>query len=224
MLLRGGDQRLLSPPKTVLQPRSTKPQATRKNSARTLRNHPNPLLVSFCRHFAARDFSAAIEAYSCALDAAPLDTPQDHKDASVYYANRAAAFMGLQAWDDAVRDCSDALELQPEYIKARLRRAHAYEQLEKLDEALVDYKRLLELQPGMPEAVRATPRLERAIKARDEKLKEEMMGKLKDLGNSILGNFGLSTDNFQFKQDPNTGGYNINFVQNTGSAPAGGKQ
>lgn len=166
------------------------------------------------RHFGAREFSDAIEAYSLALDAAPLDTPQDHKDASVYYANRAAAFMGMSAWDDAARDCSDALELQPEYVKARLRRAHAYEKSDKLDEALSDYKRLLELQPGMPEAARSVPRLERAIAARDEALKAEMMGKLKDLGNSILGNFGLSTDNFQFKQDPSTGGYNINFVQN----------
>ena len=175
---------------------------------------------SFARHFAAREFSEAIEEYSTALDFAPLDTPQDHKDASVYYANRAACFMGLSAWEDAARDCSDALELQPEYAKARLRRAHAYEKTEKLDEALADYKRLLELQPGMPEAARAVPRLERAIAARDEQLKEEMMGKLKDLGNSILGNFGLSTDNFQFKQDPSTGGYNINYVQNNEQGPA----
>lgn len=176
-----------------------------------------------CRHFAAREFSEAVEAYSSALDVAPIDTPQDHKDASVYYANRAAAFMGLAAWGDAARDCSDALELQPEYIKARLRRAHAYEKLEKLDEALADYKRLMELQPGLPEAARAVPRLERAVQQRDEQLKAEMMGKLKDLGNSILGNFGLSTDNFKFNQDPATGGYNINFVQNTGAGPAGAK-
>lgn len=36
-------------------------------------------------------------------------------------------------------------------------------------------------------------------------------GKLKEIGNSILGNFGLSLDNIKTKKDPETGSYNISF-------------
>ena len=38
-----------------------------------------------------------------------------------------------------------------------------------------------------------------------------LSGKLKDLGNTILGKFGLSLDNFQSTKDPNTGSYSISF-------------
>ena len=38
-----------------------------------------------------------------------------------------------------------------------------------------------------------------------------MLGKLKDLGNTILGKFGLSLDNFKAKKDESTGAYSISF-------------
>lgn len=40
-----------------------------------------------------------------------------------------------------------------------------------------------------------------------------MLGKLSELGNTILGKFGLSLDNFKAQKDPATGSYNISFSQ-----------
>lgn len=94
------------------------------------------------------------------------------------------------------------------------RRAKLYEDTEKLDESLEDYKKIQKLDPSNQEAGQALIRLSEAINERNEKLKTEMLGKLKDLGNMILKPFGLSTNNFQMQQDPSTGSYSINFNQN----------
>jgi hypothetical protein len=75
-------------------------------------------------------------------------------------------------------------------------------------------------------------KLEPIVKERQEKQKEEMLGihlsvpclyshmvtgvfpgKLKDLGNTILGKFGLSLDAFKATKDPTTGSYSISMQQ-----------
>ena len=53
-------------------------------------------------------------------------------------------------------------------------------------------------------------RLSTALKDQQEALKKEMMDKLKGLGNSILGKFGMSLDNFKFNQQSD-GSYSMNF-------------
>lgn len=82
------------------------------------------------------------------------------------------------------------------------------------DESLSDFKKVLEIDPENTEARNAQIRLPPLINQKNEKMKEEMIEKLKDLGNMVLRPFGLSTSNFEMKQDPTTGSYSINFNQN----------
>lgn len=100
-------------------------------------------------------------------------------------------------------------------IYLNFRRAALYEETDKLDESFADFKKVLELDPGNYEARSAEIRLPPLINEKNEKMKAEMMDKLKDLGNMILRPFGLSTKNFELKQDPSTGSYSVNFNQGT---------
>jgi len=49
-----------------------------------------------------------------------------------------------EQYEDAIVDCTKALEYNPDYMKALLRRAQLYEKTDKLDEALEDYSKALE--------------------------------------------------------------------------------
>ncbi|XP_034033441.1 tetratricopeptide repeat protein 1 [Thalassophryne amazonica] len=161
--------------------------------------------------FKAGDWSKAEQSYTAALRLCPVCFSQER---AVLFSNRGAARLHLDLKDQAIADCSKAIELNPNYIRALLRRAELHEQTEKLDEALEDYKKVLDKDPNHAGARQACMRLPQQIHDRNEKLKEEMIGKLKDLGNMVLRPFGLSTNNFQVNQDSSTGGYSINFVQN----------
>lgn len=80
----------------------------------------------------------------------------------------------------------------------------------------LDFEKVVELlkDEAPLEAKRSIKELAPLVKKQEEEEKEKMMGQLKDLGNKFLGLFGLSVDNFQVQQDPNSGSYSVNFNQN----------
>lgn len=51
----------------------------------------------------------------------------------------------LQNIESAIQDCTHAIELDPDYLKAYIRRSKLYERNDKLDEALEDLKKVLEI-------------------------------------------------------------------------------
>jgi hypothetical protein len=77
----------------------------------------------------------------------------------------------------------------------------------------VAWVQIVELEPNDAKARQNIAKWAPMVAERQEKMKEEVIGKLKDLGNSVLGRFGMSLDNFKMDKDPNTGGYSIRFEQ-----------
>ncbi|XKL66340.1 hypothetical protein PGB90_009760 [Kerria lacca] len=162
--------------------------------------------------FKKGNYFESVILYSKGLQICPLTYSNDR---SILYANRAASKHKLDRKESAIEDCTKAINLNSNYLRAYLRRAMLYEEMDKLDEALEDYKKILELDPKNNDALSASMKLPHKINERNEKLKVEMLDKLKDLGNMVLKPFGYSTNNFKMTKDPNSGGYSINFVQNT---------
>ncbi|CAG2164785.1 unnamed protein product [Oppiella nova] len=157
-------------------------------------------------------YDKSIEVYTEALDVCPDEFARDR---AVVHSNRSAALMHCHRLEEALNDCNSAIDLDPIYVKAILRRAQIYRQMDnKLDDSLKDYERVVELDSSCAEAVIACNQLRHEIHERNERLKTEMMSKLKDLGNLVLRPFGLSTDNFKMSQNPETGGYSVNFQNN----------
>ncbi|KAF8796079.1 tetratricopeptide repeat protein 1-like [Argiope bruennichi] len=162
--------------------------------------------------FKNADYKEAVNLYTQALNTCPLKYQNDR---SILYANRAAARISLDKKEEAVLDCNKAIELNPNYLKALIRRAQLHKKMDNLERALEDYQKIVELDRNNAEARAACATLPAEINEKNEKLKQEMFGKLKELGNICLKPFGLSTENFKVVQDPNSGGYSINFQNNT---------
>lgn len=176
---------------------------------RTL-NQANDAKLEGNKLFGGGQYEDALLEYEQALQIAS-EVPSSEEVRAMCHGNRGACFLKLGKYEDSIKECTKALELNPSYTKALLRRAEAHEKLDHLEEAIADMKKVIELDPSNDQARRTIRRLEPLAAEKREKMKEEMIGKLKEMGNSILGRFGMSVDNFKSVQDPNTGSYSIQF-------------
>lgn len=107
--------------------------------------------------FKAGDWLEALRCYTAALTA--LQRDGCNSDRAVLYKNRAAVYIKLGEHENAVRDCSAALDIVADDPKALYRRCVAYEQLGKHEEAYADGKRCLASDPGNREIQSALTRL-----------------------------------------------------------------
>ncbi|TWW57524.1 Mitochondrial import receptor subunit TOM70 [Takifugu flavidus] len=87
------------------------------------------------KYFKAGKYENAIQCYTEAIGLCPNE---QKTDLSTFYQNRAAAYEQQLKWTEVVQDCSNAVELNPRYIKALFRRAKALERLDNKKECLED--------------------------------------------------------------------------------------
>eukprot|EP01013_Petalomonas_cantuscygni_P018273 TRINITY_DN35668_c0_g1_i1.p1 TRINITY_DN35668_c0_g1~~TRINITY_DN35668_c0_g1_i1.p1 ORF type:complete len:290 (-),score=40.67 TRINITY_DN35668_c0_g1_i1:310-1095(-) len=97
--------------------------------------------------FKDSNYTEAAEFYSRAIQLAEQQGKRDG-ELAVYYINRAACHSQTHSYKNVVADCTTALEVDPQCVKAHLRRAIAYEGLEKWKDAAADYKEVQRLAPG----------------------------------------------------------------------------
>ncbi|KIM44329.1 hypothetical protein M413DRAFT_25750 [Hebeloma cylindrosporum] len=91
--------------------------------------------------YQARDFTAAADLYTRAIQVAPREP--------VFYSNRAACYINVTPpkFDLVLQDCDAALALDSKYIKALNRRATALEGLQRWEEALRELNLYIILYP-----------------------------------------------------------------------------
>lgn len=162
-------------------------------------------------HFKEMDYYNAIYYYSKAIKKC-----KEKHIKSVLYSNRAACNVLLKKWDAVIKDCTKSLNYNDGFVKSYIRRSKAYEQLEKYNDASNDLNKAIALDPSLKSTHEKTQKkLTILAEQQLNKEKEEMMGKLKDFGNLLLGKVGLSLDNFEVQKNPNNdGSFNIQFKQN----------
>ncbi|KAM9478874.1 mitochondrial import receptor subunit TOM70-like isoform 1-T1 [Salvelinus alpinus] len=87
------------------------------------------------KYFKAGKYEQAIQCYTEAIGLCPRE---NQTDLSTFYQNRAAAYEQQMMWTEVVQDCTQAIEMNPRYIKALFRRAKALERLDNKKECLED--------------------------------------------------------------------------------------
>jgi len=93
--------------------------------------------------FKNAQFEVAIEHYSKCLDLLSRSGKSLSELAMKAHSNRAACYKQISNFDGVIEDCTAVLEVDPENVKALVRRAQAFEGVERYRFALQDVKMVL---------------------------------------------------------------------------------
>lgn len=115
----------------------------------------------------------------------------DYEEAILYYSrsisliqtaasinNRALAYLKIQKWDKALFDCRVVLDMEPNNIKALLRRGSAYKGKKDYEKARADFQQALDLEPANKRAEELLEELSAMDKEKaEEKRKRKEKGR-----------------------------------------------
>ncbi|CAL0309105.1 unnamed protein product [Lupinus luteus] len=118
------------------------------------------------RRFQNKDFVGALQQYENALKL----TPKTHPDRAVFHSNKAACLMQMKPidYESVIAECTMALQVQPQFVRALLRRARAFEAVGKYDMAMLDVQVLLGSEPNHGDTLEIAQRLRTTLGTRQE--------------------------------------------------------
>ncbi|SPO24794.1 uncharacterized protein UTRI_01779_B [Ustilago trichophora] len=130
--------------------------------------------------FGNKQYAEAIGFYSAAHIADPTEP--------TYPLNRAMAYIKLDKFVDAERDCTTALSLSPNNVKALYRRATAKVGADELESAIGDYEAVLRLDTGNAEAKAGLAKARQALESQKPRRTDPIdLGKLSKASNTAEG-------------------------------------
>lgn len=120
----------------------------RSNAAQFVAERIAELKLNGNQLFKKKKFQEAADLYTMALRLGLTRSSEIPKDEwnplmTQCYGNRAMCNLKLNKPHDTVKDCQEAIQIDPNYVKAWARRATAYRALGKLDAALSDFRTAL---------------------------------------------------------------------------------
>ena len=118
------------------------------------------------KRFQSKDYVGALEQYDSALRL----TPKTHPDRAVFHSNRAACLMQMKPidYETVISECTMAIQMQPRFGRALLRRARAFEAIGKYEMAMQDVQALLGADPNHRDALEIARRIRTALGPRQE--------------------------------------------------------
>ncbi|GLC33808.1 hypothetical protein PLESTM_000121800 [Pleodorina starrii] len=112
--------------------------------------------------FARGDYQKALTTYDEAIKLLPAGAPER----ADFHNNKAACFIGQKRYKEAVKECTSALEVAPNSVRALQRRAKAYEQQGLFKQALADVTTINKTENASPETQEQERRLREAAARR----------------------------------------------------------